>query len=130
MEGKINARDIPEIWKNKYKSYLGIEPKNHKEGSLQDVHWSEGMIGYFPTYSFGTALSIMWKNSLERDIGKITELIKTKEGVAQVKEWLRNKIHQYGSTFIFKDLVRKICGEDFNAKYLLNYLETKYKNIY
>mgnify|MGYP001613220093 CR=1 FL=1 len=130
IEGKINAKDIPRIWREKYEAYLGISPKNDREGALQDVHWSIGSIGYFPTYSIGTALSAMWKNKLEEDIGSLPELSRSKEGIKKIKEWLREHVHQYGSTFTFKDLVKKTCGEDFNARYLLDYLEKKYKALY
>lgn len=130
MEGKINAKDIQKIWKEKYKEYLGIEPKDDKTGSLQDVHWSQGSIGYFPTYSLGTALSIMWKNTIEKDLGSVTELVKTREGIEKIKHWLHEKIHQYGSTFTFKEIVKRVCEEDFSAKYLINYLEKKYKTLY
>jgi carboxypeptidase Taq len=130
MEGKINAKDLQKIWKNKYKSYLGIEPARESEGVLQDVHWSQGLIGYFPTYSIGTALSAMWGNKIEKDLGNLKELLKNKDGIKKIKEWLKKNIHQYGSTFTFKELVRKTCGEDFDSKYLLNYLEKKYKELY
>ncbi len=130
LEDKIHAKDIPRIWNEKYKEYLGVEPKRDSEGVLQDVHWSEGLLGYFPTYSIGTALSAMWKAHIEKDIGKIEDLVKTKEGIRKIQNWLQDRIHQYGSTYTFKDLVRKTTGEDFNSRYLIEYLEKKYKQLY
>ena len=130
FEDKIEANDVPRIWNEKYESYLGVKPENDAQGALQDVHWSGGSFGYFPTYSLGTALSAMWKHCIEKDIGKIDELIINKEGIRKIQNWLKEKIHQYGSTYTFKELVMKMTGEEFTPAYLINYLEHKYKNIY
>lgn len=130
LEGKIKVKDLPKAWNDKYEEYLGIRPENDSEGILQDVHWSQGSIGYFPTYSLGTALSAMWKYHLEKDLGKIEEILKTKQGIRKIQDWLRENIHQYGSTYTFRDLVKKTAHEDFSSKYLLDYLENKYKKIY
>ena len=130
LEGKIKVSDLPQVWNDKYEEYLGVRPENNREGLLQDVHWSEGYIGYFPTYSLGTALSIMWKHHLEKDLGKIEEILKTKEGIRKIQDWLGKNIHQYGSTYTFRDLVLKTTHEEFSSKYLIDYLEKKYKTIY
>ncbi len=130
MEKKIEAKDVPKIWNEKYKEYLGIMPGNDSEGCMQDMHWSDGSFGYFPTYSLGTALSAMWKHHIEKDIGKIDNLLVTKEGIRRMQDWLKERIHQFGSTYTFKELVRKMTGEEFNPKYLIEYLEKKYRNIY
>jgi carboxypeptidase Taq len=130
IEGKIKVKDLPKVWNDKYEEYLGVRPTNNKEGILQDVHWSQGYIGYFPTYSLGTALSVMWKHHLEKDLGKIEDILKTKEGIRKIQDWLKENIHQYGSTYVFRDLVKKTTHEDFSSKYLLDYLENKYKGIY
>ncbi|MFA5259517.1 MAG: carboxypeptidase M32 [Candidatus Pacearchaeota archaeon] len=130
IEGKIKVSDLPKVWNDKYEEYLGIRPTNNREGILQDVHWSQGSIGYFPTYSLGTALSAMWKHHLEKDIGNIEEVLKTKEGIKKIQDWLKENIHQYGSTYMFRDLVKKTTHEEFSSKYLLDYLNKKYKEIY
>lgn len=130
LEKSIKVKDLPEIWNEKYKKYLGIMPKYASEGVLQDVHWSLGNIGYFPTYSPGTALSAQWKFYLEKDLGSIDMLIKEDGGIGKIQDWLKNKIHQYGSTYTYKDLVKKTTGEEFTAKYFKDYLAEKYKKIY
>lgn len=130
VEGKIEVKNLPEIWNQKYKDYLGVEPESNREGVLQDIHWSHGSIGYFPTYSLGTALSAMWKNKLEGDIGKISELVKNEEGIRKIQNWLKENIHQYGSTYTFNELVKRTTGKEFSSGYLLDYLENKYKDIY
>jgi carboxypeptidase Taq len=130
IEGKIKVSELPRAWNDKYEEYLGIRPGNDKEGILQDIHWSQGSIGYFPTYSMGTALSAIWKKQLEQNIGEIRELVKTPEGIRKIQDWLKENIHQYGSTHLYKNLVQKATGEKFSAKPLLEYLEAKYKEIY
>ena len=130
IEGKIQVHDLPKIWKEKYEEYLGISPKTDKEGVLQDIHWSGGSIGYFPTYSMGTALSAIWKKHIEKDLGKIDDIVKRKEGIANIQNWLREKIHQHGSTYLYNELLQKSTGENFSAQTLLDYLEKKYKAIY
>lgn len=126
IEGSINVKDLPKIWNDKYEEYLGIRPRNDREGVLQDVHWSQGSIGYFPTYSIGTCLSAMWKYYLEKDLEKISDLVKTKQGIEKIRKWLKENVHQYGSTYMFKDLVKKSLGKEFDSMYLLDYLKGKY----
>jgi carboxypeptidase Taq len=130
IEGKIKVKDLPKVWGDKYEEYLGVRPLNNREGVLQDVHWSQGSIGYFPTYSLGTALSAMWKYHLEKDIGNLSDLLKSKDGIRRIQNWLKQNIHQYGSTYTFRELVRKTSGMEFSSRYLLDSLEKKYKEIY
>lgn len=130
LEGKVSVKDLPKVWNDKYEFYLGIRPEKDSEGILQDVHWSQGLIGYFPTYSFGTSLSAMWLHHLEKELGSIHNLIKTQEGLRKIQNWLKQNVHQYGSTFTFRELVKKTTNEDFTSKYLLDYLEKKYSVIY
>jgi len=130
IEGKISVKDLPKIWAEKYESYLGIKPKTDTEGVLQDIHWSQGNIGYFPTYSMGTSLSVIWKNEMEKDIGKISGILTSKEGIKKIEEWLRTNIHQYGSTYTFKEIVKRVTGKEFSPQPLLDYLKEKYKGIY
>ena len=78
----------------------------------------------------GTALSALWKKHIEKDLGKIDELVKTKEGIGKIQNWLMEKIHQHGSTYLYNELLQKSTGENFSAQPLLDYLEEKYKTIY
>ena len=129
IEGKVKVKDLPRVWGDKYEEYLGIRPKNDREGVLQDSHWSGGSIGYFPTYSLGTSTSILWKNALEKDEGNVQTLVKKKD-FGTIKKWLKKSIHQYGSTYVFNDMVKKVTGKHFSPISLLDYLEEKYKRIY
>ena len=130
INGKIKVKDLPKIWNQKYKDYLGISSKTDSQGVLQDIHWSQGSIGYFPTYSFGTALSVIIKNSIEKDLGPIPNLIKSKDGIIKIQNWLKENIHRYGSTYTFPELLKKLKLKQFSSKPLIEYLEKKYKKIY
>jgi carboxypeptidase Taq len=131
IEGRLNVKELPEIWNQKYHETLGIKPKRVSEGVLQDTHWSEGSFGYFPTYSLATALSAMIKSRFEKDSGQtISQMLKTTEGVNTIQAWLKRKVHRYGDAYKSKDLIRKSFGEDLTSKYLLEYLESKYHEIY
>ena len=130
IEGKLKVKDLPEIWRAKMKEYLGITPKTDREGVLQDIHWSSGSIGYFPTYSIGTFLSGLIKYEIEKDIGDLGNLIKSEDGIKKIQDWLKEKIHQYGGTYTMKELVKKSFGKDFSPSYFLSYLEKKYKEVY
>jgi carboxypeptidase Taq len=119
IAGKIKVRDLPKIWNAKYKEYLGVTPKNDAEGVLQDIHWSHGAFGYFPTYLLGTLISAqLWKK-----MPRTTNL-----GI--LREWLRKNIHQHGRVYTTDELLRKITGESLNPKYFLDYLEEKFNHLY
>ncbi|MEW5805655.1 MAG: carboxypeptidase M32 [Patescibacteria group bacterium] len=131
IENKLKVKDLPEVWEVKFKEYLGIAPKTDTEGVLQDIHWSMGALGYFPTYSLGTSLSAVWKSLLERELGSLNQLIGSVDGVSKIQFWLRQNLHQYGSTYVLKDLLRQQTGkEELRIQPLLDYLTEKYSAIY
>ncbi len=121
IEGKLKVKDLPEIWNAKMKEYLGVAPKTDSEGVLQDIHWSGGAVGYFPTYSLGTFLGAQWEEKLN------TEL-KTKS-YANIESWLQTHIHKFGSTYTLEDLLKKNKMK-FDPSVNLNYLQKKYSKIY
>jgi len=126
IEGKMKVHDLPEFWSSKIKEYLGVTPKNDTEGVLQDIHWSGGSIGYFPTYSLGTFLSAQWASEISKSANKqISKL----EDYEQIKDWLREHIHQFGSTYTLQDLLKK-NGMTFDPKINLKHLEAKYSKLY
>jgi carboxypeptidase Taq len=125
----LDVADLPSIWNEKMKEYLGIEPPNDKEGVLQDVHWSGGSFGYFPTYSLGNVYAAQFANVMRSEISGYDELIANGE-FAPIRAWLKEKIHQYGKLKSPNELVKDITGEGINAQYLMDYLEKKYSEIY
>jgi carboxypeptidase Taq len=104
--------------------YVGVRPKSLSEGVLQDVHWSGGMIGYFPTYSLGNVIAGMVNNRIQQDMDLHDVL--ERGDVDQIKTWLREHIHKWGSTYSPKELQQKIFGEVYNPDHLVKYLEEKY----
>lgn len=130
IEGKIRVAELPRVWSEQYERVLGVRPLTDSEGVLQDIHWSGGSLGYFPTYSLGTALSAMWAHRLEQALGSLSSLAGSQEGLRKIQDWLKEHIHQHGSAFPFRELVRKSVQEEFTPRYLLEYLEKKYKEVY
>lgn len=130
LEEKIKVNELPEIWRAKMKEYLDVDVDNDKEGVLQDIHWSMGAIGYFPTYSLGTFLSGMWLEALQNELGVIEEFLKEGNGILRIQNWLKEKIHKYGKTYPSKDLISKICGKEFFAEPFLSYIKNKYNKLY
>jgi len=105
--------------------HLGIRPKRHSEGALQDIHWSNGSVGYFPTYTIGTIAAAQIKIAMERDLGGIYDYVSRKD-LEPIKRWLREKIHRWGATYPPKQLVEMATGSDIDPTYFISYLEKKY----
>jgi len=128
MEGSLEVSQLPEAWNAKMKEYLGITPPNDTKGVLQDVHWSGGMIGYFPTYALGNLVSAQLWEVINRDIpewkpfeqGKFDALL----------GWLRDKIHRHGAKFDPQELVQRVTGSKIDPQPYVNYLRKKYSDIY
>lgn len=128
INGTIDVKDVPDAWNQKMEKYLGIIPPNDAKGCLQDVHWSYGDMGYFPTYCLGTLFAAQFTNKMEKDMN-LGELIAAGD-LAPIRQWLRDKIHIYGSRFMPEEIITKVTGEPLNPKYFIDYLEKKYAQIY
>lgn len=128
MSGETSVDELPDLWNNSMEEYLGVRPNSNSDGVLQDVHWSGGMIGYFPTYALGSAYSaqIYYAMLKELDIAKIV----TDNQIEKINEWLKEKIHKYGSSKTPKELILEVTKEEFNAKYYIKYLKEKYSELY
>ena len=129
FNGEIEVKDLPEIWNQKYEQYLGIKPENDAQGVLQDVHWSGGSFGYFPSYALGYMYAAQLKNAMQKDISNYDQLVE--EGnLLPIKEWFTEHIHQYGKMKKPLDILKDVTGEELNANYLIDYLYEKYSNVY
>ena len=129
IEGSLQVRDVPEAWNAKMKEYLGIIPKNDSEGCLQDVHWSMGAFGYFPTYTLGNLYAAQIFEAFEKDHPGWRELV-AQGKLGFIKEWLHQEVHQHGRRYNSKELVKKISGKKFSEDAYMNYLNSKYSEIY
>ncbi len=129
IEGSIELKDLPKIWNVKMKEYFGIDVPTDTLGVLQDVHWSAGLIGYFPTYSFGNLYSAQFYDKMKKDIPDIEKKISSGT-FEEIREWLRKNIHTHGKTYKAGELVKKVTGENLSSSYFIEYLKKKYKEIY
>lgn len=126
-EDKIKIENLPEIWNEKMKKYLGITTKNFSEGVLQDVHWSAGLIGYFPSYAVGSAYASQICNAMRKDLD-LENLLENGQ-MEIIKNWLKEKIHKYGLLKDTGEIMKKVTGEELNPKYYIDYLKEKYFGI-
>ena len=128
IEGDLEAKDIPSEWNKRYEELLGIRPSNDAEGCLQDVHWSEGAFGYFPSYLLGHLISAQISSQMEREIGLIDNLVLNGE-YEKIILWLKNNIHKFGRSVNSMDLVKNVTGKDLTSDYFINHLSTKIKDF-
>jgi carboxypeptidase Taq len=124
IEGKLKVAQLPEAWNAKMKQYLGLNVPDAAHGVLQDVHWSYGSIGYFPTYSLGNIYAAQLFNKANQDIPRLPENF-SKGQFKPFLLWLRKNVHQYGGRYYPEDLINKVTGEGLNSKYLVSYLKNK-----
>ncbi|MFX0136864.1 MAG: carboxypeptidase M32 [Candidatus Hodarchaeota archaeon] len=129
IDGKIQVNELPEVWNAKFEDFLGIVPPNDAQGVLQDVHWSMGSIGYFPTYFLGNLYAAQIYNKLLQKLPSLPEDYKNGEFL-NLLTFLKENIHQYGSIYRANDLIKRVTGEDLNSDYFLKYIEKKFYPIY
>lgn len=126
---ELEVKDLPKAWNEKYESYLGITPPNDAKGVLQDVHWSGGSFGYFPSYALGYMYAAQFKQAMLKDLPNFDELLEKGE-LDSIKGWLTEKVHQHGKMKKPLEILKEVTGEELNVDYLIEYLEEKYKGIY
>ncbi|CEK13486.1 carboxypeptidase M32 [Chthonomonas calidirosea] len=129
LDGTLSVRDLPDAWNAKMQEYLGITPPNDALGCLQDIHWAEGLIGYFPTYTIGNLLSAQLREAMLQDLPNLETLIEQGE-FSPILQWLRQHIHVYGRKFLPQELVIRATGKPLSAAPYLAYLQTKFKELY
>lgn len=129
FDGTLSVKDLPQAWGDKMKAYLGVEPGCHKDGVLQDMHWPNGMFGYFPSYALGNIYSGQFLMQLEKERGSIDELLK-EDKMGQITEWLEHHIHQHGGMKKPIEIIQDTCGTGLDAKPIIKYYTEKYTAIY
>jgi len=129
IPGKVSVDELPQIWNQKYKDYLGVTIEHDSEGVMQDTHWASGYFGYFPTYALGNIYSGQLLTKLEKDQPNWKQQI-TQGNFKNVKQWLTQNVHSHGDLYDPPVLIKKIIGEQINAKPYLTYLDKKYQWIY
>ena len=129
IEGTLSTNEIPAFWNEHYKTYLGVDVPDDKRGCLQDVHWSHGSFGYFPTYSLGSFYAAQFFAKAKEVITNLEEQIST-GNTATLLEWLRTNIHSKGRYFTSEELCKEVTGEGLNPAHFMKYAEEKYSAIY
>jgi carboxypeptidase Taq len=128
INGKIEPEDLPEVWNTKMKKYLGVTPPTDTQGVLQDVHWSYGSFGYFPTYTLGNLYAAQLNDAIKKEIPYESQL--ASGNVREILAWLRQHIHQHGSVYTPDELIKKATGKKLTSKPYLNYITEKYTRLY
>jgi len=129
VEGKMAIKDLPEIWNEKMRDYLGITPPNDAQGVLQDIHWSSGLLGYFSTYALGNMVSAQLWEKINADMPDLNEQIR-KGKFDGLRGWLREKIHVFGHKYDPQDLMTRVTGSKISPDAYVRYLTSKYSEVY
>lgn len=129
IQGNLGVEEVPQVWNDKMESYLGIRPDTDADGCLQDIHWSHGSFGYFPTYSLGSLLAAQLAAKISEEIPDHDGLVRNEE-FAPIREWLREHIHQFGCQFPTAELIERATGEALTADYYLEYVRSKFGDLY
>ncbi|MGI6466106.1 MAG: carboxypeptidase M32 [Sphaerochaetaceae bacterium] len=125
LSGSLSVKDLPLAWNDKMKELLGVEVPNNKVGVLQDVHWSMGELGYFPTYTLGNLYAAQIFETMNKEFDVAKEV--AKGNFSPIKGWLNENILQYGSIYEPKDIINKVCGSGLSTTHLSSYLVNKYR---
>ncbi|HUH98586.1 MAG TPA: carboxypeptidase M32 [Anaerolineales bacterium] len=129
VDGQLAVKDLPQIWNEKMKEYLGIVPPNDALGVLQDIHWSGGMLGYFSTYALGNLISLQLWEKIRRDIPDLDEQFRRGKFEALLA-WLHANVHQHGRRHDPQELVQRVTGSKITPEPYVRYLTEKYSDIY
>ncbi len=126
---ELAIEEIPAVWNDRMEEYLGVRPEGDGEGCLQDIHWSHGSFGYFPTYSLGSVLAAQLYAAAEDELDNLGEQIASGEFDA-LREWLTENVHRHGRRYTTDELIERATGEPLSADYFLEYAEAKFGELY
>jgi carboxypeptidase Taq len=129
IEGTVSVRDLPEAWNARFEEYLGIPVTSDIDGVLQDVHWSAGLVGYFPTYALGNLIAGQLWERAHADIAQLEDQLATGE-LGPLREWLRQHVHRHGAKFTTPELLAREVGGPMSVTPFTNYLRAKLGDVY
>ena len=129
MRGDLNVDDLPAAWNERMRTLVGIEPPDDGVGVLQDVHWSAGLIGYFPTYTLGTLYSAQFLEAIERELGPIAPIVRAGE-YDRLLGWMREHVHSRGALVAPEQIAHDATGEALGHAAFMRYLRGKYGELY
>ena len=128
IEGRVSVEDLPSVWNTKMKEYLGLVPPTDSEGVLQDVHWSFGAFGYFPTYTLGNLYAAMLYQQAQKDFPDLQESI-SQGNLLPLKGWLNDRIHDWGRMYLSTELIQRVTGNTLTPDPFIHDLEEKIRKI-
>jgi carboxypeptidase Taq len=129
LEGTLKVSELPEAWNAKMQQYLGVTPPNDAQGVLQDIHWSAGLVGYFPTYSLGNLLSVQLFEAAKTQDPAVGEGLASGQ-YRPLLSWLEQNVHRYGRRFTPRELTMRATGAPLSADAYVKYLTEKYTDVY
>ena len=129
ITGELAVQDLPDAWNSKFTDFFGITPPTAAEGVLQDIHWSMGAYGYFPTYALGNLYSAQFFTAMKREMPNIDDKI-ANGNFPDILNWLRKNIHSSGSTYTAEEICRKVCGKTLDPEIFLTYIGEKFGAVY
>ena len=127
FNNNIDLNMLDKLWNKKYKDYLGVDVKENREGILQDMHWSGGDFGYFPTYLLGSIFDGMLLEHINNKLGNIDELLKNNK-IHEITKYLNNNIHIYGGAYNINEVSNRLFGHDLEVNSIVKYFKNKYNN--
>ncbi len=129
FNGQVPVDDLPDLWNQKMEDYLGLRPASNAEGILQDIHWSFGGFGYFPTYLLGNLYAAQWTAALRKDMPDLDAKIRAADFIP-IRDWMREKIHRHGRRYTADELCTRITGETLNPDHFGQYLKDRFAPLY
>jgi carboxypeptidase Taq len=129
IEGRLDVPELPEAWNARFKDYLGLEVPDDARGVLQDVHWSMGAIGYFPTYALGNLIAGQLWQRAHADVPDLDERL-AKADLATLREWLREHVHRHGAKFSMPELLERVVGGPIAVGPFVSYIKAKLSDVY
>ncbi len=129
LNGELSVNDLPEAWNDKFEDFLGVRPPDDAKGVLQDVHWSFGLYGYFPTYTLGNVIAAQLWDKIHEDIPDLQTQIEQAK-FADLLTWLKDNLHKHGSKYEPLELLERVTGSGVDVEPYLQYLESKFGEIY
>ena len=128
LDGSLRVADLPALWNERMDAYLGITPPNDADGVLQDVHWSQALIGYFPTYTLGNLMAAEFFDAAQRQFPALWDDI-GRGDFSNLLGWLRSNIHMHGRKFSANELLQRATGGELDAGPFMRYLTNKFMKL-
>ncbi|MFB6086130.1 MAG: carboxypeptidase M32 [Halodesulfurarchaeum sp.] len=129
LAGDLEVSEVPAVWNDKMEQYLGVRPESPTEGALQDIHWSHGNFGYFPTYSLGSVLAAQLFDAAREDLPELAASIAAGEPGA-LADWLERTVHRHGRRYRTGDLIERASGRSLHVDPFLEYVDAKFGDLY